>query len=149
MKKSLAGAVLVVVAVGGYAAGVSGQTTGVTRTEIGRGTVGEAYTFKSGSGSDVVVQKVTIQPGAAATWHTHPGAEAAIVMAGTLTYYRGDDPDCAPHSYSAGQVVTGSGHVHQGKNLGSEPVEIVVTYFDVPKGGSATTPAQRPANCAE
>ena len=138
-----------VVAVGGYAAGVSGQSTGVTRTEIGRGTVGQAYTFKSGAGSDVVVQKVTIEPGATAAWHTHPGAEAAIVMAGTLTYFNGEDPDCAPREFPAGQVVTGPGHVHQGKNMGSKPVEIVVTYFDIPAGGPAATPAKRPANCPE
>jgi quercetin dioxygenase-like cupin family protein len=148
MKKASAGAVLVVVAVAGYAAGVSGQAAGVTRTQLGRGTVSEAYTFESAAGSDLVVQRVTIEPGAAAGWHTHPGAEAAIVTAGTLTLFNGD-PHCAPREFSPGQVVTGPGHVHQGKNLGSKPVEIVVTYFSVPPGGPVATPAQRPAHCPE
>jgi quercetin dioxygenase-like cupin family protein len=149
MKKTLAGAVLVVAVVAAYAAGARSQATGVTRTELGRGTVGEAYTFESRTGTDLVVQKVRIEPGATAAWHTHPGAEAAIVTAGTLTFFNGDDPDCAPREFSAGQVVTGPGHVHQGKNLGNEPVEIVVTYFDVPSGSPAATPAQRPAHCPE
>jgi hypothetical protein len=70
-------------------------------------------------------------------------------MAGTLTFSRGDDADCAPHEFSAGQVVTGPGHVHQGKNLGKEPVEIVVTYFNVPAGAPATTPVKRPDHCPE
>jgi quercetin dioxygenase-like cupin family protein len=148
--KRIAGSVFVVaVVVGGLAAVVKGQPMGVTRTEQGRGTVDSDYTVKGANGTDVVVQKVTIEPGATAAWHTHPGAETAIVMAGALTFFNGDDPDCKPREYRAGQVVIGSGHVHQGKNLGSEPVEIVVTYFDVPAGAPAAKPAERPSNCPE
>ena len=149
MRKIVPGAVVVLVAVGGYAAGVSGQATGVSRTDLGRGTVGEAYRFDSKAGTDIVVQKVTIEPGAVAAWHTHPGSEAVIVLAGTLTYVKGDDPDCRSQEFSAGQVVTGPGHVHQGKNAGKQPVEMVVAYFDVPAGGAATNPAKPPAHCAE
>ena len=41
----------------------------------------------------------------------------------------------------------GRGHVHLGRNLGTEPVEIVVAYFNVPSGTAAAAPAQRPAHC--
>ena len=121
----------------------------MTRAEVGRGKVRAAYTVKGGEGTDVVVQKVTIEPGATAAWHTHPGSETAIVMAGTLTFFDGDDEKCAPREYKAGEVLVGSGRVHQGKNLGKEPVHIVSTYFNVPSGGSAATPAPRPAHCPE
>jgi hypothetical protein len=70
-------------------------------------------------------------------------------VAGTLTFFDGDDQKCAPREYKAGNVVVGSGHVHQAKNLGKEPVQIVVTYYDVPSGGPAATPAQRPSHCPE
>src|SRR4051812_16193924 len=73
MKKTVAGAVLVIVAIGGYAAVVSAQPKGVTRTELGRGTVSERYRFESEAGTDVVVQQVTIEPGGTTGWHTHPG----------------------------------------------------------------------------
>jgi len=149
VRRIVGSVVVVALAVVGFASVAAPQPTGVTRTELGRGNVASNYTVKGGQGSDVVVQKVTIEPGAVAAWHTHPGMETAIVVAGTLTFFDGDDPKCAPHEYKAGQVVVGSGHVHQGKNLGKEQVQIVVTYYDVPAGGAAATPAQRPTNCPE
>jgi quercetin dioxygenase-like cupin family protein len=146
----MVGSVLVTVLVAGGCGKAGGdQATPVTRTELGRGTAGADYTTKGRSGSDVVVQKVTIEPGAAAAWHTHPGAETAIITAGTLTFFDGDDPNCAPRQVHAGQVVVGSGHVHQGRNLGQDPVQIVVTYYDVPAGAAAATPAERPSHCPQ
>jgi quercetin dioxygenase-like cupin family protein len=142
---------IVVVALGvlGFSTVSESQQTGVTRSELGRGTVGGNHTVKVSDGTDVVVQKVTIEPGATAAWHTHPGDETAIIAAGTLTYFDGDDPKCTPREYKAGQVIVRPGHVHQAKNLGKEPVQIVVTYYDVPAGGSAANPAQRPGHCPE
>jgi quercetin dioxygenase-like cupin family protein len=137
------------VAIGAFVVACSGHRPGILRTEVGRGTVGDSYTVEGHKGSDVVVQAVTIQPGAASGWHTHPGPEVAIIKSGTLTFFNGDDPKCEAKAYTAGQVVTGLGHVHQGSNLSTEPVEIVVTYFDVPPGGPATVPAERPTQCPE
>jgi quercetin dioxygenase-like cupin family protein len=141
------GLIVVASMVMGMTAGKSDQPSGVTRTEVGRGTVAASYTVGGDAGTDVVVQSVTIQPGAAAPWHTHPGPEVGIIKSGTLTWLDGDDPKCAAKTYTAGQVVVGPGHVHEGRNLGSEPVEIVVSYFNVPPGAPATTPADRPAHC--
>jgi quercetin dioxygenase-like cupin family protein len=149
MRRIVGSIVVVALGVLGFATVGGSQQTGVTRAELGRGKVGGAYAVKGGDGTDVVVQKVTIEPGATAAWHTHPGSETAIIVAGTLTFFDGDDQKCAPHEYKAGDVVVGSGHVHQGKNLGKEPVQIVVTYYNVPSGGPAATPASRPANCPE
>jgi quercetin dioxygenase-like cupin family protein len=149
VRRIVGGIVVVALGVLGFASVGESQQTGVTRTEIGRGKVGGNYSVKGGEGTDVVVQQVTIEPGAVAAWHTHPGQETAIVVAGTLTVFDGDDQKCAAKDYKAGQVVVGSGHPHQGKNLGKEAVQIVVTYFDVPAGGAAATPTERPEHCSE
>lgn len=137
----------VTVTVGAFVVACSGQRPAIVRIEVGRGTVGDSYAVEGGKGLDVVVQAVTIQPGAGSGWHTHPGVEVAIIKLGTLTFFDGDDPKCEAKAYTAGQVATGSGHVHQVRNLGAEPVEIVVTYFNVPPGGPAAVPAERPTQC--
>ena len=149
MRRTVGSVVVVVMVVGGFASMVLGQATGVTREELGRGQAAGNYTLRGASGTDVVVQKVKIDPGGVAAWHTHPGAETAILVSGTLTLFNGEDPKCAPREVKPGQVIVGSGRVHQAKNLGQEPVQIVVTYYDVPHGGAAATPAARPKHCPE
>lgn len=149
MRRTVGSVVVVVMVVGGFASMVLGAPTGVTRTELGRGQVGGNYTVKGADGTDIVVQKVTIDPGATAAWHTHPGAETAIVAAGTLTLFRGEDKECTPREFKAGEVIVGDGRVHQAKNLGQDPVQIVVTYYDVPTGTAAASPADRPSHCPE
>ena len=148
MRKLAGAALIVVTATAAWMTAAGGdQPQGITRTDLGRGTVAASYTVGGDAGSDVVVQSVRIEAGADSGWHTHPGPEVAIVKSGTLTFFDGDDPTCAPRTYTAGQVLVAPGHVHEGRNLGTGPVEIVVTYFNVPRGTAAATPAARPAHC--
>ena len=149
MRKLVSGAVVVVLVLVWFTGVGSSQSTGITRNELGRGGVGEPYTVSGDKGSDVVVQSVRIDPGATSGWHTHPGPEVAIVKAGTLTLFDGTDAKCHAQTFTAGQAVVRQGHVHMAKNTGKEPVEIVVTYFDVPPGGPAASPAGRPKQCSE
>jgi quercetin dioxygenase-like cupin family protein len=142
--------VVVALVVLGFASVGESQATGVTRADLGRGQVGADYTVKGTGGTDVVVQKVTFEPGAVAPWHTHPGPETAIIASGAITIFMSDHPQCAGHEYKPGQVFLGTGNVvHQAKNLGKEPAQLVITYFNVPAGGPVATPAQRPSNCAD
>jgi len=99
--------------------------------------------------SDVVVQQVTIAPGGTTGWHTHPGPAVVVVKAGSFTLYDGDDRTCTGKTYSAGQVFIdpGRGHVHIGRNQGSDNVELNVTFLDVPVGGEARIDAPAPGNC--
>jgi quercetin dioxygenase-like cupin family protein len=90
---------------------------------------------------------VRIEPGGSSGWHTHPGGQIAIIKSGTLTFFDADDPDCHPTTLRAGQVLARLGHPHLARNDGKEPVEIVVTYLDVPPGAPAAQPPQEPSHC--
>jgi quercetin dioxygenase-like cupin family protein len=99
---------------------------------------------------DTVMQRIVIGPGGYTGWHSHPGPAVALVMAGELTLYSGDDPTCTGQSYPAGQafVDAGQGHVHMARNLSpTENVEVWVTYLDVPPGGSVRVDAADPGVC--
>jgi quercetin dioxygenase-like cupin family protein len=95
------------------------------------------------------MQQIVFGPGGQSGWHSHPGPVVVIVKSGTLTFYSGDGA-CTAREYSAGQsfIDSGQGHVHIARNLSqTENVEIWVTYFDVPVGGSPRIDANDPGNC--
>ena len=97
-----------------------------------------------------VVQRITIVPGGQTGWHTHPGPVIVIVAAGTLTFYGDDDPTCTGRVYTAGQsfIDRGQGHVHIGRNEGSQNLELWSLYLDVPPGASNRIDAPAPGNCS-
>lgn len=98
-----------------------------------------------------VIQQIIIGPGGHTGWHSHPGPAVAMIKAGALALYSSDDPTCTPHIYLAGEafVDAGQGHVHMARNpSATENVEVWVTYFDVPPGGSPRLDAADPGNCA-
>lgn len=115
--------------------------------------------FKVGAGEvihvrdsrDTVVQRIVVGPGGHTGWHSHHGPAVALVKAGALTLFSGDDPTCTGRTYPAGQafVDSGQGHAHIGRNLSStDDVEVWVTYFDVPPApGSVRVDVADPGNC--
>jgi quercetin dioxygenase-like cupin family protein len=86
--------------------------------------------------AQVLVQVVTVDPGAQTGWHSHPGPVVVVVGAGTMTLYQADDPTCTGETYAAGQafVDPGQGNVHIARNEGATDVVLYATYFDVPAG---------------
>lgn len=94
--------------------------------------------------SDVMVVRITVQPGAQIPWHTHPGPVVVTVTEGTLTYV---DEHCERRQYPSGSafVDPGRGHAHTALNLGGGPVTLYATFFDVETG--PTIPATAPSNC--
>jgi quercetin dioxygenase-like cupin family protein len=113
----------------------------VTATVLGQGTATEKLAITTAGASDVVVQQVTIQPGGRTGWHTHAGKVLAVVKAGTLTRYTAD---CKAVTYPAGQAFVETEGVHEGRNQGTVPVELYVTYID-PTGSPLKTNAIAPA----
>ncbi len=97
--------------------------------------------------TQMVMARITIQPGGALPWHTHPGPALVTVVAGELTLVDGDD--CAVRSYGVGAAFMdpGQGHVHVGLNAGNIEMALYVTYLDVPIGGSPLMIAATPPSC--
>ncbi len=90
--------------------------------------------LKSKGVSDVVTQKIVIQPGGHAGWHGHPGPHFGSVQAGTLTLYNTED--CVPEAYPAGSGFVDSAYGHHiARNEGTTPVELWVTYV-LPQGSA-------------
>jgi hypothetical protein len=97
-----------------------------------------------------VVQHIVLAPGGQTGWHSHPGPAIAVIIAGELTLYSGDDPACSGRTYGAGETLvdSGQGHVHIARNLSSTSnAELWVTYFDVPPDMGARIDAPAPGNC--
>jgi quercetin dioxygenase-like cupin family protein len=98
--------------------------------------------------SDVHVVQVTIQPGAALSWHSHLGPSFVIVKSGTATFYEGDDPTCTPHAIAAGSsLFEPAGDVHIVRNESIEPLVNVVVQL-IPAGAPRLIPQLSPGNCA-
>jgi quercetin dioxygenase-like cupin family protein len=96
------------------------------------------------NGKDYIVSDITIAPGGSTGWHTHQGEVFGIVKSGTLTR---NVADCSIESVSTpGDPVTdptGADHVHIGRNLGTAPVVLEVTYID-PAGAPTADSAPNP-----
>lgn len=127
-------------------AGPAGATpgSGASSTIVAEGTTGDRVTVDASGQTEVVYQRVTIQPGGYTGWHSHPGPLLVVVESGTLTHY---DEHCGVETYTAGQAfveVPGHEHVHMGENLGPVAVVLDVTYV-VPAGSSLRVDAPAPS----
>jgi quercetin dioxygenase-like cupin family protein len=98
---------------------------------------------------ETVFQQVVIAPGGYTGWHSHPGPVLVLIKSGQLSFYDGEDPTCTPRVYTAGQafIDRGQGHVHIGRNEGSENLEMWSAYFDVPPGQPFRIDVPAPGNC--
>jgi quercetin dioxygenase-like cupin family protein len=100
--------------------------------------------------AEVIVQNVTIEPGAQTGWHSHHGPVIVVVAAGTMTLYQADDPTCTGETYTVGEafVDPGQGNVHNARNEGSVGVQLLATYVDVPPGAGPAIPGANPGTCS-
>lgn len=131
----------------GSTAAVATPGSGVTGTVLAKGTSAGTLKVKAEGRTDVIVRTITIEPGGSTGWHYHPGPLIAVVKSGTLTRTL---HDCSVEATPAGTSFiepSGSHHVHIGRNLGTEPVELYATYL-VPEGSPLSVDADAP-ECAE
>jgi quercetin dioxygenase-like cupin family protein len=98
--------------------------------------------------SDLYVTRHTFQPGQHTGWHTHPGPSLITVVAGELTVYESDSPDCTPIVYHGGESFTdvGCGDIHLVRNEGTETAMDVAVQI-VPAGAARRIDADQPAGC--
>ncbi|PRC52795.1 cupin, partial [Mycobacterium sp. ITM-2017-0098] len=80
-------------------------------------------------GIDYITREITIAPGGSTGWHYHDPTVYGLVRSGTLTH---TPADCHEDGvFGEGAAVAegqGPGHVHVGRNLGTEPVVMWVSY---------------------
>jgi quercetin dioxygenase-like cupin family protein len=137
---------------------------GFTSTLIARGNLGTFHMqskaagydveLKSHDNTDIAVVNVAITAGGSSGWHSHPGPVLVVVKTGTITFYRADNPGCAPDVYAAGSAFTEQGGlVANATNKGAEDVVAVATFFApaAPPGtglGGLRIDAPKPENCS-
>jgi quercetin dioxygenase-like cupin family protein len=117
--------------------------SGVSGTVLAQGVSEGTLKLKAKGRTDVVVRTITVEPGGSTGWHHHPGQVLAVVKSGTLT--RTLD-DCSVKVTGAGAAFvepSGTYHRHIGRNLGSEPVVLYVTYL-LPAGSPLSVDAEAP-----
>ncbi|MFE7777317.1 cupin domain-containing protein [Streptomyces sp. NPDC057445] len=121
--------------------------SGVTGTVLAQGSSDKPLRIKPPKGStDVIVRTITVAPGGSTGWHHHPGQLIAVVKSGTLTRTLAD---CSVETTPAGTTFiepAGHEHRHIGRNLGSEPVVLYVTYL-LPAGAPLSVDEDAPAGC--
>lgn len=118
-------------------------SSGVTGTVLAQGSSPVTIAAKNRGATDVVVRRIVIEPGGATGWHFHTGELIAVVATGTLTRQL---DDCSVETSRAGESFvepSGRRHVHIGRNLGTEPVELYVTYV-LPAGDPLSVDAPDP-----
>lgn len=122
-------------------AAVATPGSGVSGTVVAKGTSDGKLKVRTPKGdTDVTFRTITVEPGGSTGWHTHSGQLIAVVKSGTLTRTLSD---CSVEVTPAGTSFiepSGAGHRHIGRNLGSEPVVLWVTYL-LPEGSALSDDA--------
>ena len=102
------------------------QPSGIARTDVVRHDLDVP-------GREVIQVQVDFAPGAAFGRHSHPGAEVAFVLEGTLEYQLDGAP---PVTLKAGEALfIPAGTIHAAKNVGAGKGSELATYI-VDKGES-------------
>lgn len=100
------------------------QQAGITRTDVQRHDLDVL-------GREVIQVRVDFGPGVAFGRHSHPGAEIAYVLEGTLAYQLEGAP---PVTLEAGKALfIPAGTIHAAKNVGTGNAAELATYI-VEKG---------------
>lgn len=121
---------------------LSGSATAAATPSLGVSVVTLSQTTVDGT--DYITREITIAPGGSTGWHYHDPTVYGLIRAGTLTRTSGD---CQPDgTFPAGAAVAegqGPGHVHVGRNLGTEPLVMWVSYV-APAGTPASVDVPDP-----
>jgi quercetin dioxygenase-like cupin family protein len=131
---------------GSLDAGGRSASSGISRTPLARGQVTRGAPMVVEQGSDLAVDAVVMAPGGTTGWHTHPGPEVIVVRSGVLTFRRFDGVTCQTEKVATGQAFVGAAahQLHAADNEGSEPVDFIASFFDVPHGGATRSDANPP-----
>jgi quercetin dioxygenase-like cupin family protein len=109
------------------------STAPVSVAELGAGSQDAGVDVEVPGPVTVTFRTITLAPGSGTGKHCHYGELIAVVVSGTFTHYAPMYPG-GVHVYEAGSsLIEGPGYVHEGKNEGTVPVVLDVTYI-IPEG---------------
>lgn len=101
--------------------------------------------FQTKDPTDLVVQRVTFQPGGYSGWHSHPGVVMVVVESGHVTTH---DANCQTTTYGPGQAFVESGtEPFMVSNESSTEVAVDFATIVAPAGSPFRVEADPPA-CA-
>jgi len=118
----------------------------VSDTILAKGTSPDGIVVGGRGAIEVTVGEIVIAPGGSTGWHYHDGELIAVVRSGTLTRTM---HDCSTVVTSAGGSFVepaGRHDSHIGRNLGTEPVVLLVTYV-LPAGQPLSQDVPEPQHC--
>lgn len=104
--------------------------------------------LKTSDDTDVGADRLTVQPGGHAGWHSHPSPVFVTVLQGTIEWV--DGLLCQPRTLTVGQsLIESTGRVHNVRNAGAGVAEFIAIRI---KPTSVVGPAFRidepePNNC--
>ena len=108
----------------------AGYSSGVTAKVLKKTTVtgdGQKITYPKTDNAEVTAMTVDIAPGAETGWHEHPIPVYAYVLSGHLTV---EVEGGQRMSYVTGDaIIEVVNTMHNGKNNGADPVQLVVFYL--------------------
>ncbi len=122
---ALVGVVLLAAASGARAVEAS---TGITVTQFMKTTQswnGKPLAYPAGQ-AEVTGQMVEFAPGAETVWHAHPVPSFGYILEGTLEVTLEDGTRKVLHQGDGVAETVNS--IHLGRNIGKEPVRVVVFY---------------------
>ena len=120
-------------AAAGAAASTAPSPPAMTAKELGVGTRQNPVDLRVEGPVRVTFREITIPPGGSTGRHCHDGSIVGVVKSGTLTHEAPVYPG-GVHVYRSGDAIEeGPGYVHEGKNLGDEPLVLLAAYV-VPEG---------------
>lgn len=125
------------------ASGTSGH--GFTRHELSKVAVEDRMRIRTRGDAQVIVARISVEPGGHTPWHYHPGPHIVSVVTGTVEIY---ETDCSVRTYEAGQGFYDPGpthrpHVHTLRNP-SPSATAELTVVDIREDGLPPTVAADP-----
>lgn len=124
-------------------ASATDYSSGVTAKVLRKTTVtgnGEKITYPATDKAEVTAMTVKLAPGAETGWHKHPIPVYAYVISGTLSVKLEDGKQ---YTFGAGDaIIEVVNTLHNGKNRGSEPVELAVFYLGAEGTANVIKPDQ-------
>ena len=104
--------------------------------------------IKSKGDTDVGTDWLSIAAGGYSGWHTHPAPVFVTVTSGSIVWYDGSNPICAPHTYSAGEsFVEPAGRNHYVRNASTSATAEYVAIRMNPTGVPFRQDAPKPSGC--